>query len=309
MRPALHIVAACTDRKRSSGHEPVRLRDIPAGPDRARRWVEALAAAQAKMPAQELYVGDHWSVVRSLPELAEKAGFDATLWVASAGYGLVRADQPVAAYSATFSSGHPDSVARGGGGTEALQAWWRSLSHAFEAGPGGRSFRNIASDTPDGRWLVVGSPAYIHAMEPQLADLPSVENRCLLVTGSPGPRDVRLLTSWLVSDAVLQPQLGGAMPALHARVARHLLQLLPDTATLTKEWAKGVLEGERLKSPGYTRPDRERGNDDEVKAFIRASLAKDDRASHTALLRAYRTAGRACEQSRFRALFVSVAGE
>jgi hypothetical protein len=57
------------------------------------------------------------------------------------------------------------------------------------------------------------------------------------------------------------------------------------------------------------KPVRTQATDEEVKSFIRESLQQQPSLKHTKLLRDFRTAGRACEQSRFRSLFLQVAGE
>src|SRR5262245_17605691 len=111
MARVLHIVASCADRKR---HPPaVRLRDVD-GESVAQRfaaWRSAInKAAAPRSRADELYQGGYWSVVRELPDLASRMGWSAKLWIASAGYGVVRADKQLVSYSATFASGHEDSV-------------------------------------------------------------------------------------------------------------------------------------------------------------------------------------------------------
>ena|ERR1035437_10990505 len=50
-------------------------------------------------------------------------------------------------------------------------------------------------------------------------------------------------------------------------------------------------------------PKRERTSDDQVLEFITQHLRANGKVGHTALLRAYRAGGLACEQSRFRELF------
>src|SRR5262245_42960354 len=99
---------------------------------RAERWWRRLSTHSTEtVPAVDLYGGDHWSVARSLPEVAAASGFDAYLWVASAGYGLVPADARLRPYSATFAAGHSDSVclARTDGTTRSKFArdWWAHL--------------------------------------------------------------------------------------------------------------------------------------------------------------------------------------
>src|SRR5439155_14422396 len=112
MESSLHIIAACTDRKRAVPLPHHRLGALPAGRQRAERWVSALQDGQGSpMAARDLYVGNHWAIVRDLPDIARRAGWRRVrLWVASGGYGLLDAETKAVAYGATFSIGHRDSV-------------------------------------------------------------------------------------------------------------------------------------------------------------------------------------------------------
>jgi hypothetical protein len=51
---------------------------------------------------------------------------------------------------------------------------------------------------------------------------------------------------------------------------------------------------------------RKRLSDDDVRRLIVQELTKDPRAKATGLLRRLRESGQACEQARFKALFVEV---
>src|SRR5262245_59621662 len=98
--------------------------------ERVRRWWRNLfEASHDSVLANDLYLGDHWSIVKSLPGIATKSGFRAFLWVASAGYGLIPGAASIRPYSATFASGNPDSVFTHQLGEIRLdihRAWWRN---------------------------------------------------------------------------------------------------------------------------------------------------------------------------------------
>src|SRR5262245_57340813 len=92
MTPRLHIVASCTLRKRLSVPPELHLGSVPSQDlgQTATEWCRRLARSESPvMPAAELYAGDHWSVVRTLPSIAGVAGFATDLAIVSAGYGLV----------------------------------------------------------------------------------------------------------------------------------------------------------------------------------------------------------------------------
>jgi hypothetical protein len=306
-RRVLNLVVACTDRKRNTGAPAVRLRDIPPGPNRANAWAKRLRSESSRIAAQDLYIGDHWSIAKDLPAIAAKAGFEAHLWVASAGYGLVESSALLANYSATLAAGHLDSVSPSAADGSALGTWWEAL--AAQPSTSDTSIRSIAqlvASAPKAALLVVASPAYVRALEDDVAAAStsaSDQANILIVTGKPGPRREELRPFWVPSDSGVQTALGGALTSLHARVARFLLERSKEPSQLSAAWAREHLDELRSKSAPALRPERDRSTDDDVRAFINRRIAEGAKASHTGLLREYRASGRACEQSRFRDLF------
>ncbi len=309
MAPLLQIVAACTDRK---GVSPaVQLRDFPDSELSARyeAWRYALVTSDAvRVEAEELYKGDYWSVVRSLPQVAAAKGWRASLWVASAGYGVVSASRKLVPYSATFARGHLDSIDRSDGGILSSN-WWRRMTvgrHAL-----GTSFASLAKDQPTATILVLASPAYLSAMAFDLEQAKATLARgaSMVVISSAIPRSAPALREcWVESRAKHQEQVGGALVSLHARVARWLLShfgpqdFAKDNPTTMSEKLGGA--GPKAEA----RASRVAMSDDAVVAFIRARIHAEPKATHTRLLHELRESGRACEQARFRRLFASVKG-
>jgi len=74
-------------------------------------WIERLSTSEVEtVLARNLYAGEHWSIVRSLEDVAAASGLEATVWICSAGYGLSGLDTRIKPYSATFASNHADTV-------------------------------------------------------------------------------------------------------------------------------------------------------------------------------------------------------
>lgn len=305
----LHVVVACADRKRVAAGAPVRLGTIKAGPpaERCAAWWRSLSAAVAETPARELYAGDHWAVGRELPEVARTSGFAPRLWVASAGYGLVPENARLAAYSATFATDSPDTVlSPSESPRESSQAWWRELGKRRLRGHDDpRSLADLAGRAARGATImVVASPAYVTALEHDLKEAVTAGRgtRLLLITSAPGPQDARLADYWIPTTGNLRMALGGALTSIHARIARRLLEHF-DPSTLDAESARRYTQRLAGRTPELPTLDRTRGDDAQVRAFIRSALRRDDDATHTRLLREYRASGHACEQRRFRDLF------
>jgi hypothetical protein len=307
----LHIVVACADRKSAPAGKPVRLRAIKARSleERCSSWWRLLTSVSPSVSARELYVGDHWSVAKGLPLLARARGFAPRLWVASAGYGLVPEEAMLAPYSATFSAESVDSVAtKAKYSSLATQHWWASLARRRLRGyDDPRSLLGLAETASAGSvMMVVASPLYIAAMEEDLSAVLShaPHVRLLLVTSAPGPTSAALQQRWIPTTAPLRMSLGGALTSLHVRVARRLLEKL-SPADLDVSTARRDIERLSASAPKVPKHHRERANDAAVRTFIRRALGEDPTCSHTRLLRSYRAAGRACEQGRFRQLFMT----
>lgn len=312
MARTIYIIASCTDRKRERPPATLRLRSIAgyAAHERAQRWWERLHSHRSPMTiAENLYMGDHWSVIRGLPKLARAAGYRAELWIVSAGYGLIPGSASVRSYSATFGGRHPDSVAANGMGaprTAVNQAWWTSLSGFHHVRGVPRSVAEIALDDPGAWFLVVASPDYVSAISNDLLAARKQlkrATRLLVVSSAVGPEMGALATNIIPSNARLQSAVGGALLSLHARVARKVLQEARRWE-LDAELVKPRYERLLARSTIPARVDREKLSDAEVQRFIRTRRRSQHDVTHTRLLRELREQGNACEQTRFRALFL-----
>jgi hypothetical protein len=307
----IYIVASCTDRKRERPPAALRLRSVGrhAADERAERWWDRLHDHRSPTTvAADLYVGDHWTVARSLPDVARAAGYRAELWVASAGYGLIPASASVRSYSATFGGRHPDSVAPNGMGalrTSVNRAWWTALcGFNFTRGIP-RSLAELAQDDPSAWILVVASPDYVSAISNDLLAARKHLKRAarlLVISSVTGSELGELAANIIPSDARLQAAVGGALLSLHARVARKVLQEA-HRWNLDAEVVKPRYERLLARSPAPASVDRDKLSDAEVRKFIRTQRAGQRDVTHTRLLRQLREDGKACEQSRFRALF------
>jgi hypothetical protein len=275
-------------------------------------WKNRLQQSRVKpVAAVDLYQGQHWAVVRELPATAHAVGYQADLWVASAGYGLVPGEAQVRPYSATFAASEKDSVWRPGDGNRrtVLRTWW----HGMQEMPGPyanapRSLTALAGFSVDAVILVIASPAYIAAMADDLAGVRArlTDPQRLIVISSRH----RSLPGWLKthlvpSEAPLSEVLGGARGSLHARTARRVLQ---EAAEIPLRADVLVPHFERLLSSveGATTPARVKLADDEVRRFIHQAIAGNRNLSCTAALRMLRNTGQACEQRRFAGLYAEV---
>ena len=276
-------------------------------------WRRRLERSDAEtLAARHLYAGDHWSVVQSLEKEAHACGIRPTIWVCSAGYGLIAIDAAIKPYSATFSANHPDTVTRwkptGKAHPRYGLSWWDRL-RAW-AGPEPelpRSISEVAKSSPELPLLVVASNNYIKALGRDLKQAAGhLEDPDLLSVISTGTKLLPGLDANLIlSSSSLQRTLGGSLISLNARLARVILSEVPYTNLRAPALRAKVGRLVEASIPA-AKVVRGRMSDQEVRRYIAASLKEDPRISWSALLHRLRRSGKACRQERFSDLFKSV---
>lgn len=309
MRRTVILLVACTSRKSVRPAGALRLRAVRRTPkSRAEAWLARLDAAPASTNAEQLYSGDSWYVAR---RLVRCLGDEAQLWAVSAGVGLVKSDDPIAPYSATFRSGHPDSVHRPGdrcNPRSAKRAWWRALSTRSEVtGRHPRSVSELAESVPQASIVVCAGVEYIDALAEDLLharELLDAPER-LLIFGARTSRISGLEDSWVSLPAKLRREVGGTLGSLSIRSAERVLRKgcngRIEVASARCSVAHMSAGLEELPSPR-----RRRMPDEEVCDWIVAAIQGQPTLTKTAALRQLRDGGLACEQSRFSSLFAEV---
>jgi hypothetical protein len=314
MAKSINVVVTCANRKTIPARSQLQLRTLHEArtAKRAERWIRRLSSANGNgaVLAENLYCGEHWSVVRSIPSVAKKAGRRTRIWICSAGYGLISSESRVHPYNATFAPGDPNSVVKGGEGKDrkrTTKQWWTKLTEWKGPGPEKiRSLAKLARAYPSDPMLVVASREYLLAVEEDLAEaLKELKNPGLLMVVSAGTRQLgNLNANLLPCDARLQNCLGGARVSLNARITRRLIGG-SRARTMDVSSAKRYLSELLRLQPAIVRPSRLPVTDDTVVRFIRREKTKRGITSRSKLLRKFRESGRACEQSRFAALYAT----
>lgn len=296
----LHIIAACAERKRLPAPRTVSMRIVrgTSFDTRFAEWSKRMRTAELPTtPAEDLYVGEHWRAVRNLLTAAREHDYSTKLLVASAGYGLVHSSARLHTYAATFSREHADSILprRAVKASHWYRSWWSALAQERLAGRATTTLRAIAKATPGTNILIVASPAYVSAMHDDICGaLELLTGQLLIITSSAA--GIPLLAPYVVnSTARLQASLGGSLRSLHARAAREVL------GVLDPKKARRLLARHENERPVFA---RKRLTDAQVEAFIKRSKA----TGYSTALGELRAAGSACEQSRFRELYLEIKG-
>ena len=304
----LNVIVTCTNRKKGDPHPDTQLRTIKDKDlsPRLARWTQALMTHSNKgVPALDLYSGNYWSVIRGMAK-DNNAFSHVRFWVISAGFGLIPIDQTICSYAATFSSSQPDSVLPDKPSRFTHEEWWGGLSGWHkEQGHPISCVANLAKAYPSEPLIVALSPEYLTAVYRDLytaREFLHNPNYLVIISSGSGKKGP-LKNNFLPCDARMEHIVGVSRMALNARIIHHVL-----TANSINEI--NAIDLERKYSallsdlPSANYPVREVSTDEEVLNFIRESLQNGLPASSGRLLRIYRDSGKACEQSRFRGLFL-----
>lgn len=303
----LNLVVTCTDRKRFVPVDALRVQTLPHGTvaERHKNWIERLRTVPSGLiPASDLYVGNHWHVVRGIVARAKSENIAMDVWVLSAGYGLIPFDAPLKPYAASFSPG-PDQVVR----TSEIQLWWAQL--ATWQGPlagAPRTLHQLADRSKAVPMVVAASAPYVRAALPDLAKAQAIltEKRLAVISTGFGGSDA-LGSALLRSDKRMISERGGTAHTLNVKLAAWSIDSFEhwrkDLSVLHSQFDRAM---ERL-APSINKSGRPH-TDAEVRSFIEERLV-NNATSYTVLLREFRDNGLACEQKRFKRLYAAVAAQ
>jgi hypothetical protein len=219
-------------------------------------------------------------------------GYTPRLLVASAGLGLRDVSSSAPSYAATFSPRVPDSI---GVSVQDNRDWWSAIS----ALPGASRLRD--ERTP--RLLLVLSDAYARSLHDDIVGLVA-EPRSTEVLMFGGSADIPGVHR-VPANRNLRSHLGGTVNGINARTAA--AWIARDSAMAF--WSESLQRSWKRFSTSVSRSesyDRTPLDDAAVLRLIREFRRTDPAISRSRALRQLRDSGRACEYSRFQALFEAV---
>lgn len=309
-----HVILSCTNRKRGTAGDPLRLREIPVGDvaTRAARWIDAISDQPASQTVATLYAGEYWQAGTALGRAASSLG-PVEVSVLSAGLGFVNSKDYVPSYSATFATGHEDSVCGRPDVTAMRRRWWSELIEWPGPSRCG-SVRSLteAAASPDAHLLVCAGPDYLDAVADDLRLAHKVlGDRRLVIVASGAPLE-GLSEVWVRCPGRLRLRVGGSMASTGVRVARLLFETVQSAGEVNAHVARDFVAGLLDETPPLPRYERARMSDDQVRAWIADDLAANPAvANKSASIRRLRQQGLACEQGRFGRMYeiVEASGE
>lgn len=295
----------CTARKTADALPMAQMRNVHGVrlATRVKDWFDRIGSVQIdRRPAKHLYCGSAWLPVTKLLS-------DSTLriWIISAGHGLITTETEISPYAATFTNDHPDSVIPQSETRFTTSDWWMACASRGANTNEPRTISEIASKFPKAPLIIALSSEYLKAVEKDLTEARSMLSipDLLVIISSGAKKAGDLEPNLLPCDSRMEWSVGRGRSALNARILRKIVT--ENRSKLRSSLLRDEILRIQKSLPPANYPDRTQTSDDEVRQFILARIKAGGPASHSRFLREYRSTGRACEQSRFRSLFLEIA--
>ena len=259
-------------------------------------WHESLNASTDRLAADKLYLGEYWSVVRNIAKQER-----AKIWIFSAGMGIIPYSAKIPSYSATYSSDSLDSVRKlESKNKDTNQNWFNLILEKQQFGIGTAELKTILNQDTI---LFAVSRSYLQTIQNILLE---INNPQLFILGS-NLRNIQVKNKVEVPGS-LRMALGGSLQTVNIRLVEYLLT---QTTLLQKETVSlaeinSVVKTLSENSGDLPKYERLKSTDVEIESFIRSRPIETHNDSHSRALRDFRNAGNACEQSRFKKIFLSV---
>ncbi len=312
------LLVSCTKRKRGRMHSRMLFHtlgrmnvDLLVG-----EWIQRMKSTDGQSAVKNLYCGPGWACVRAACTEVEETFGRVSLYALSAGFGLLRAEDSVPPYSATFASGE-DQIARQIAGSsstvEAHRQWWHAIKTARQ-----EEWATALADLRSEDYVVVAASVdYLEAAADDLTQLALALGRerlfIISVVASRASLDESVKSCLLPTDSTIEEILPGPRSSINQRA----LLWFVGTVIPKASWDREAIEAEMLaclascQQRRAIRPKRVvcKMDDLEVKEWIRVQLLQQPNMPRSRLLRLLRSDQRSCEQSRFSRLVDDVKAE
>ncbi|MFO1431312.1 MAG: hypothetical protein U1F76_14405 [Candidatus Competibacteraceae bacterium] len=261
-----------------------------------------MQASTAVGPARQLYCG------RGFTEALETAPLTGhSLWILSAGMGLITAADHIPAYDLTLAGTSTNSIrSKIVPGPFRADRWWSHINKLREEQ---RSLSWLLHRHPKTTLVLTLSAAYAELVKTDLEKLDVADLNRLRIIGlaSDDPLPLRLKPLWMPYDDRLDgpdSQIAGTKSDFPQRATRHFIEMiLASDPTAPAEQHRTQVEAALANKRRPCIPQRERMSDQEILTVITQEWDKADNSA-SRMLRILRDDRRiACEQKRFSVLF------
>lgn len=295
------VIVPCTSRKCVLPSEQAIAVSLPLGSqdEVETAWYRQISELPLACRADTLYAGRGFNLAKRAAASAR-----APLYVASAGLGLVAADETIPTYGLTVAAGTPDSVGGRVDGEFDVVRWWRAISQS--------PFSAAIDDLPGGPLAVVAalSRPYARMMAAEFEGVRDPGRWRFIGVGLESILPPSVRRSVLPYDQRLEGLRPGTRADFPQRALVHFVEeILRHDPSGDLEAHAAAVDAALSEATAPVRARRPRKDDAEIREAIRRRLGSETGTGIGRLLRSLRVEdGIACEQARFGRLYREVLG-
>lgn len=306
MPPPIIIVTNCTNRKRSV-EKAIALDEVSLNGSLeivAIRWAALLENALRIKKAGDVYSGRSIAEAKKAKEVV--AG---ELYVISAGLGIVHADEPIPAYNLTVSAGIGSLAPLLNQLSKTPADWWSALNNELGST---RSIASLLNANKNTRLLLALPSSYLELISQELTRLTAAQlTQIRIITSKLGEETLPLCLHGLVlpyDERLEGSKYKGTRSDFPQRALLHFVMEL-NGHNLDHDVANQKVRNAMETMRARTLPVRTRKNDAEILALLRGNWVKYGGTANRMLRFLRDDVLVACEQSRFRGLWLKVKEE
>ncbi|MFC2034896.1 hypothetical protein ACFLUJ_02110 [Chloroflexota bacterium] len=312
------IIVSCSKRKRQEACSQMLFHTMPTmkADLLATEWLKRAGKVSQYYEAKNLYSGAGLKYASDAIAFIEDQGGTSSLYLFSAGFGLIRTQDRIPAYMATFSSDINQiykKVENSGSTADAHKAWWQSIMLKRK-----EDVSLIFSELNSSDYVFFAASAnYLKAAEKSIDDLISHlgQERLFIISvaGKEAGLSSAIQSCLLPIDTSVERILPGPRNSINERSLLWILgEIIPEDEWNRYQINELLLE-EMVKSQklqaSFPKNILNKMEDFEIKEWIMLHLQQQPGISKNRLLRLFRSDSRSCKQSRFYQLVTTVKEE
>ncbi|MGK0469100.1 DUF6884 domain-containing protein [Clostridium sp.] len=300
----INIISSCTNSKKQTPSKSLQIENFNDDMDLEdiiRIWNSNIKAkGRTAFKATELYKGGSWQATLDTKEkLFIK--YKTELFIASAGYGLIHAEEKILPYDSTFASSTKNSINKfkNNSKLKANIRWWNSIN-TFP----------ITSFSHEAYFFVILPHSYLIAAQDMIESLIKMfTDKVFIFIANNHSLPPSMQKNIIKFDSRFNSFQAGVVSNMLQRAVLWLsTEIVTKDIPLSHTILQDHIEKEMFKYKIYVMPIRTKLTEQELYEKIKIMILENHISSPSKGLRLFRDMGYACEQKRFGKLFKEVKG-
>jgi len=300
------LIMACTKRKHGEVQPQMRFHSLGcmSTEQLVKEWAKRIKSTKRCFPVDKLYCGGGWAHSIGAYTKAQELFGNVSLYVLSAGLGLLSVENSIPPYSATFAP-DPDQIAKHiietDSVTEAHRKWWQMINMTLNNKP-----QNLSGLHYFDYIFLSASADYLKAINNDLATLAEIlgpERLSVTSVGvSPTSLDATVQQCLLPIDISIETILPGPRSTINQRTLHWIFDIVLPNVKLDISLIRSEIDKQmvacHMAQASQLKREINKMNDEEIIKWIQLQISGDQDISKYKLLRNFRQS-RSCEQKRF----------